>query len=103
VSHVLGENQRVKDTVAALRAGDLQAVGELLSASHRSLRDCYEVSTAAVEATVRRMLGAGAAGARMVGGGFGGSVLGLFAPGVAPPSDSREVRPSRGAHLLHVG
>ena len=42
---------------------------------------------------------AGASGARLMGGGFGGSVLGLFAPDVAPPG-TREVRPSAGAHLL---
>ena len=47
-----------------------------------------------------RLRDAGASGARLVGGGFGGSVLGLFAPGVEYPSDAREVRPSDGAHLL---
>ena len=93
VRHVIGENQRVRDTVAALRGDDLGAVGELLNASHASLRDDYEVSTAAVEAAVQRLREAGASGARLVGGGFGGSVLGLFAPGVAPPADAREVRP----------
>jgi galactokinase len=100
VRHVINENRRVLDTVAALRADDLAAVGELLNASHVSLRDDYEISTAAVEATVRRLREAGASGARLVGGGFGGSVLGLFAPGVAHPADAREVRPGPGAHLL---
>jgi galactokinase len=99
-SHVIDENQRVRDAVAALRERDLPALGALLSASHASLRDRYEASTAAVEATVARLLGAGAAGARMIGGGFGGCVLGLFAPDVAPPTGAREVRPSIGAHLL---
>ena len=96
----ISENQRVRDAVAALRADDLAAVGELLDASHASLRDDYEISTAAVEATVERLRDAGASGARLVGGGFGGSVLGLFAPGVAHPPDAREVRPGAGAHLL---
>jgi galactokinase len=58
------------------------------------------VSTPAVEAAVERLRRAGAAGARMVGGGFGGSILGLFAPDVAPPPDAYEVRPGPGAHLL---
>jgi len=98
--HVLGENRRVRDTVSALAGGDLPAVGELLNASHASLRDCFAASTPAVEAAVRRLLDAGAAGARMVGGGFGGNVLGLFAPGAGPPQGTREVRPSAGAHLL---
>jgi galactokinase len=98
--HVIGENERVRLAVAALRAGELEEIGALLDASHASLRDCYEVSTPAVEAAVRRLRGAGASGARLVGGGFGGSVLGLFAPGVPPPADVREVRPGAGAHLL---
>jgi len=98
--HVIGENQRVRDAVSALRANDLPAVARLLNASHASLRDLYDVGTPAVEAAVARLLDAGAAGARMVGGGFGGSVLGLFAPGVVPPGDAREVRPGPGAHLL---
>jgi galactokinase len=98
--HVLGENDRVKDAVAALRAGDLVAVAALLNASHESLRDRYAVSTPAVEAIVERLLKAGAAGARLMGGGFGGSVLGLFAPDVPAPTGAREVRPGPGAHLL---
>jgi galactokinase len=101
--HVLGENDRVKDTVDALRAGELAAVGPLLNASHASLRDLYEVSTRAVERAVAALLGAGAAGARLVGGGFGGQVLGLFAPGVIAPARSREVRAGPGAHLLNGG
>ena len=91
--HVLGENRRVNEAVAALRDDDLPALGALLSASHESLRDRYEISTPAVEATVARLLEAGAAGARMIGGGFGGCVLGLFAPGcVHPPARSRSAR-----------
>ena len=99
-SHVVFENRRVRDAVAALSNGDLPMLGELLDASHASLRDDYEVSTPAVEEAVARMREAGAAGARIVGGGFGGIVLGLFAPGVNPPDSAREVRPSAGAHLL---
>jgi len=100
VEHVIGENRRVLEAVDALRADDLPAIGELLGASHESLRENYEISTPAVEATVSRLLDAGAAGARLVGGGFGGSVLALFAPGIEPPAGAREVRPSPGARML---
>jgi galactokinase len=98
--HVLEENRRVLGAVAALRERELDALGSLLDASHASLRDLYEVSTPAVERAVARMHEAGAAGARLVGGGFGGSILGLFAPGRTPPDGAREVRPSAGAHRL---
>ncbi|HEY2141874.1 MAG TPA: galactokinase family protein [Solirubrobacteraceae bacterium] len=100
VRHVLEENERVRTAVAALRADDLPELGALLNASHESLRDLYDVSTPAVEATVERLVRAGAAGARVIGGGFGGSVLGLFAPDVSPPEGARNVRPSPGAHLV---
>jgi galactokinase len=97
--HVLGENARVQSAVAALCAGDLDTVGHLLSASHASLRDHFEVSSEAVEAAVQRLLAAGASGARLIGGGFGGHVLGLFAPGVPAPEDAHEVHAGPGAHL----
>jgi galactokinase len=98
--HVITENERVESCVAALERRDLVAVGELLDASHASLRDCYEISTPAVEATVTRLRGAGAIGARIVGGGFGGNVLGLLPPGVPLPADAIKVRPGPGARLL---
>jgi galactokinase len=100
--HVLDENIRVDATVAALRGEDLPAVGALLNASHASLRDRFEVSSPAVEAAVTKLLAAGAAGARVVGGGFGGHVLGLLPPGARAPADAHEVRPGPGAHLLEV-
>jgi galactokinase len=96
--HVLGEDRRVLEAAAALRARDLQRLGGLLDASHTSLRDLFEVSTPRVEETVATMRAAGAAGARLIGGGFGGSVLGLFAPSASPPAGAREVRPGAGAH-----
>ncbi len=99
VHHVISENERVQQTVDALAAGDLERVGELLSASHASLRDCYEISTPAVEATVKRLLAAGAIGARIVGGGFGGHVLGLMAPGTVAPDGAVVVKPGPGAQL----
>jgi galactokinase len=54
----------------------------------------------AVEDTVARLKAAGAAGARIVGGGFGGSVLALFEPGARPPDGALEVTPGPGAHVL---
>jgi galactokinase len=98
--HVVSENRRVEDTVAALAAGELDEVGRLLDASHASLRDDYEISTPAVEAAVKRLKDAGAVGARIIGGGFGGNVLGLLAPGVDAPEGAIEVRPGAGARLL---
>jgi galactokinase len=98
--HVLTENERVNAMVAALRAGDLRAAGALLDASHASLRDDYEASVPEVEATVAALKAAGAAGARMVGGGFGGSVLALLAPGVAVPGAARVVAPGPPAALV---
>jgi galactokinase len=102
LAHILGENQRVLDAVTALQAQDMQTIADLLNASHHSLRDRYQISTPAVEATVERLLRAGASGARMVGGGFGGSVLALFAPSVPLPIGVQIVQPGPGAHLLAV-
>ncbi len=102
-AHVLGENERVHAAVGALQADDLAALGQLLDASHASLRDLYGVSTPAVEAAVMLMRDAGASGARLIGGGFGGSVLGLFAPDTPPPRGARGVAPGAGAHVLAQG
>ena len=98
--HVVSENARVEATADALQAQDLQRVGELLDASHASLRDDYEASVPEVEATVERLKAAGAAGARMVGGGFGGSVLALLPPGVVGPAGALLVAPHAPARLL---
>jgi galactokinase len=97
VRHVLRENERVGAAVAALGAGDLAEMGRLLDASHRSLRDDYEVSVPAVEEAVEACRRAGALGARIMGGGFGGSVLALFPPGVEPPRGAVPVEPGAGA------
>jgi galactokinase len=86
--------------VTALRTRDLAEAGRLLDASHASLRDLYDVSTSAVEAAVEKLRRAGAAGARVVGGGFGGCVLGLLEPGVRAPAGARMLRPGPGAGLL---
>jgi galactokinase len=100
VRHVVSENERVDEAVAALRARDLPALGRLLDLSHASLRDDYEVSVPEVDALVERLRGAGAAGARMVGGGFGGSVLALFPPDASPPAEALVVTPSPAARVL---
>jgi galactokinase len=98
--HVMAENARVERMVAALGRGDLEEAGRLLNASHASLRDLYEVSTPAVEVAVETLRRGGAAGARVVGGGFGGHVLGLLPPGAAAPPGARALSPGPGAHLL---
>lgn len=98
-AHVVAENERVRDTVAALARGDSSRVGELLNASHASLRDLFEVSTPAVEDAVARLRAAGAIGARVIGGGFGGHVLGLLPPDVGTPPESLHVSPGPGATL----
>jgi galactokinase len=98
--HVVSENERVVRAASALERGELPELGRLLDASHASLRDCYAVSTPAVEATVDRLREAGAVGARIIGGGFGGHVLALLPPGVRAPERAVEVRPSAGAHLV---
>jgi galactokinase len=98
--HIITENQRVDAAVAALEHGDMDELGRLLDASHASLRDCYEVSTPAVEGAVEKLRSAGALGARIIGGGFGGHVLGLMPPGAHVPERAREVRPGPGARMM---
>jgi len=75
IRHVSSENKRVLELVKALERDDLQALGSLFLESHASLRDDYEVSTPTLDAVVAAALEAGALGARMTGGGFGGSVV----------------------------
>jgi galactokinase len=100
VRHVTSENERVDAAVAALGAGDLAALGELLDASHASLHDDYEVSVPEVERAVEACRASGALGARIMGGGFGGSVLALFPPGAEPPRGATHVAPGPPARLL---
>ncbi len=77
VRHVVTEIERVRQAADALRAGDVAALGRLMTASHRSLRDDFEVSSAELDLVVDVALEQGAAGARMTGGGFGGSAIAL--------------------------
>jgi len=75
--HAVTEMKRVLDTVEALQAGDFTRVGSLLNASHRSLSEDYTVSCPELDLVVSIANENGALGARMVGGGFGGSAIAL--------------------------
>jgi len=79
--HVISENRRVEDFVAACRAGDLETMGTLFVASHRSLAADYEVSCQELDFLVEAALAIpGVYGSRMTGGGFGGCTVSLVAP-----------------------
>jgi galactokinase len=84
--HVIQENRRVLKTAELLQDGQLPAIGKLMTGSHTSLRDDFQVSWPQADAAVDAALSAGADGARMTGGGFGGSVIALV-----PASLSRSV------------
>jgi len=77
VRHVVTENQRVLDAVRLLETEGPAAIGALLDASHRSLRDDFEISVPELDLAVETALENGALGARMTGGGFGGSAIAL--------------------------
>ena len=95
--HVVTENGRVKQAVALLTGGDLAGVGALLYASHASLRDDFEVSWPEADVAVDAAMAAGAPGARMMGGGFGGSALALV------PAGQRAVGAAITAEFAHRG
>jgi galactokinase len=114
--HVVTENCRVLAAAGLLRRGELAAVGPLLAASHASLRDDFEVSWPQADVAVDAATASGAAGARMTGGGFGGSVIVLvpagqlaavataiaraFARAGWPPPSVMEVTPSPAARRV---
>ena len=114
--HVVTENARVLETVSLLRAGQAARIGPLLTDSHASLRDDFEVSWPQADVTVGAATGSGALGARMTGGGFGGSVIALveaprgggvrtgiedaFAGHGWKPPRFLDALPSAGAHRL---
>jgi galactokinase len=83
VRHVVTEISRVRQTVLLVEDGDLAGVGQLLDASHASLRDDYEVSARELDVACEAAKAAGALGARMTGGGFGGSAIALLRAGTA--------------------
>ena len=83
--HVIADNQRVHEVTGMLRSGDVAGMGPLLTESHRSLRDDFEVSWPQADVAVGAATAAGALGARMMGGGFGGSVIVLAPAGRSAP------------------
>ena len=110
--HVMEESVRAAEAAEALRRADLGALGRLMSASHRSLRDLHEVSTPALNAVVTAAEGVpGCAGARLVGAGFGGAVVALVTRRAAGAcreamadacggGSTFELRPSSGVAML---
>jgi galactokinase len=99
--HVVGENERVRRAAALLRdpgGVDVAGLGRLLLESHASLRDLYEVSTGELDLLVELAVEEGAAGARMMGGGFGGSVLALAGVEEAADLGARVAARYRTAH-----
>lgn len=77
VTHIVTEIDRVEQAVAALRSGDLEEVGRLFDASHASMRDDYEISCEELDVATETARQHGALGARMTGGGFGGSCIAI--------------------------
>ncbi|MBM7506215.1 galactokinase [Nocardioides salarius] len=117
--HVVGEIERVRHCVEAFTAGDLPALGRLFLASHVSMRDDFEISCPELDAAVETAVEAGAVGARMTGGGFGGSSVALVPEdrvdavaraidlrfvrdGATPPAHLR-VEPAVGATAQRLG
>jgi galactokinase len=84
VRHIVTENARVRDAVACLSAGKIRDLGPLLTDSHASMRDDYDITVDEVDQAVEVALANGAYGARMTGGGFGGCVLALVDEHTAP-------------------
>ena len=115
--HVIGENARVLAAVAALRRGDFAVFGQLMYASHASLRDDYEVSTSELDTFVDTARELCALGARLTGAGLGGCAIALVARDLIEPLSAAtrqryaergfsaptfyEFHPSPGAELAH--
>ncbi|HEX2043229.1 MAG TPA: galactokinase [Acidimicrobiales bacterium] len=96
--HVVSENGRVLDAARCLRDGDVSGAGRLMSESHASLRDAFEVSTPGLDRLVEHLLETpGVYGARLTGAGFGGCVVALARPGTAAPG--RRLRAADGARV----
>jgi galactokinase len=82
--HIVTEDQRVLDAISAMRAGDVVKLGQLLDASHVSMRDDFEITNEALNIMVTIARGQpGCYGARMTGGGFGGCAMALVDVGKA--------------------
>lgn len=87
VRHIVSENQRVLCTVELLRTTGPSSIGPVLTASHASMRDDFEISAPELNLAVETAMKAGALGARMTGGGFGGAAIAL-----APSGAAEEIR-----------
>jgi galactokinase len=98
VRHVVTENARVLDAADVLRAGRVADLGPLLDASHASMRDDFEITVPTVDLAVESARRAGALGARMTGGGFGGCIIALLASG-----QSEVVAASIAEDFAHAG
>jgi len=97
--HVVSENARVAAFSEALRSGDIDTAGRLMTESHQSLRLDFETSTPSMDAAVERALSTpGVHGARMTGGGFGGCIVSIAEPGAL--GDGWVVRASAGARYI---
>ncbi|WP_370665649.1 galactokinase [Streptomyces sp. IBSBF 2507] len=81
VRHVVTEDERVERVVSLLESGDTRAIGPVLVEGHASLRDDFRISCPELDLVVDESLAAGALGARMTGGGFGGSAIVLVEAG----------------------
>ncbi|MGH8859687.1 MAG: galactokinase, partial [Jatrophihabitantaceae bacterium] len=116
VRHVVTEDDRVLRTVELLRAARVRDIGPLLSESHASMRDDYRITIPELDVAADTLVAAGALGARMTGGGFGGCVIALIAEDRVPAAvaavhdayavrgfrapGALTVRPAQGAHRL---
>jgi galactokinase len=95
--HVVTEDARVLRTVEFLRAGAVDEIGPLLTESHASMRDDFRITIPELDVAVDTLLAAGALGARMTGGGFGGCVIGLL-PSGTPDAAFDAVRAAYAEH-----
>ncbi len=118
VRHIVTENQRVMEAVQAIKDADFNNFGRLMNESHVSMRDDFEISTKELDLAVEAAITSGALGARMTGGGFGGSAIALVSSeflealrfGVTLAFETRgfqtpdifTVKPSAGAKRLEI-
>jgi galactokinase len=98
MKHVVTENSRVLQTVETLKSRGPLAIGDLLLASHASMRDDFEISIEELDVAVETSMSAGAIGSRMTGGGFGGAAIALV-----PKSKTAEISQSVIAEFARRG
>ena len=104
VRHVTSENARVRAFVRALERGEIGTLGEIVDASHASLRDDFAVSSPEIDRLVEAARTSGALGARLVGGGFGGCVLAIARAGEGRRvADAAVAKAGLGRVLLPTG